>query len=131
MKILILLVGFMLFVSMQQNVPWTAPASADAVLNPLAGNAEAAKAGGMLFSKQCVICHGNKGVGDGVVGINLNPRPGNLLLPKAQKLTDGALFWKISNGKAPMPTFKAALSETQRWQLVDYVRELDKLYNKH
>jgi len=131
MKSLFTILAFLLLVSMQQTGQWTAPPSADAVKNPLAHNPQAAKEGATLFTKQCLMCHGNKGMGDGPVGINLNPRPGNLLLPKAQKLTDGALFWKISNGKAPMPTFKSSLTETQRWQLVDYIRELDKLYNKH
>lgn len=131
MKILLTVIAFFLLVSMQQAQQWNAPASADAVKNPLTGNAQATKEGAALFSKQCLMCHGAKGMGDGIVGINLNPRPGNLLLPKAQKLSDGAIFWKISNGKAPMPTFKGALTETQRWQLVNYVRELEKLYNKH
>lgn len=131
MKFLPAFIAFLLLSFMLQAQQWTAPASADAVKNPLTGNAQATKEGGNLFAKQCLMCHGAKGMGDGIVGINLNPRPGNLLLPKAQKLTDGAIFWKISNGKAPMPTFKAALNETQRWQLVNYVRELDKLYNKH
>jgi mono/diheme cytochrome c family protein len=130
MKTLLTVLAFMLLVSMQQAVQWTAPASADAVKNPLAGNAQATKEGATLFTKQCLMCHGSKGMGDGPVGINLNPRPGNLLLPKAQKLTDGAIFWKITNGKAPMPTFKTSLTETQRWQLVNYVRELERLYKK-
>jgi len=131
MKTFFTILAFLLFVSMQQAVQWNAPASADAVKNPLAGNAQAIKDGGALFTKQCLMCHGNKGMGDGPVGINLSPRPGNLLLPKAQKMSDGAIFWKITNGKAPMPTFKSSLTETQRWQLVDYIRDLNRLYNKH
>jgi mono/diheme cytochrome c family protein len=38
------------------------------------------------------------------------------------KLTDGELFWKISEGHRPMPAFQGKLSEEERWQLVDYIR---------
>jgi len=37
-------------------------------------------------------------------------------------MTDGELFWKISEGRRPMPEFKKRLTEEQRWQLVNYVR---------
>ena len=38
------------------------------------------------------------------------------------RMTDGELFWKISEGHRPMPAFKNKLSEEERWQLVDYIR---------
>ena len=37
-------------------------------------------------------------------------------------MTDGEIFWKISEGRAPMPGFKKQLSEEDRWQLVHYLR---------
>ena len=51
-------------------------------------------------------------------------RPGNLSDSKLWKQSDGALFWKISEGKTPMPSFQETYTEEQRWQLVDYVRTL-------
>ena len=36
--------------------------------------------------------------------------------------TDGELFYKISEGKKPMPVFKNKLSEEQRWELVFLIR---------
>jgi mono/diheme cytochrome c family protein len=41
-----------------------------------------------------------------------------------KKATDGELFWKITEGRPPMPSYEHQLSETQRWQLVNYLREL-------
>ena len=38
--------------------------------------------------------------------------------------TDGELFWKISEGKTPMPGFGKEFSETDRWLLVNYIRTL-------
>ena len=36
-------------------------------------------------------------------------------------ITDGELYWQITKGARPMPSFES-LSEQERWQLVDYVR---------
>jgi len=38
--------------------------------------------------------------------------------------TDGAIFWKISEGNSPMPAFQEAFSDAQRWDIVNYVRTL-------
>ena len=40
---------------------------------------------------------------------------------------DGAIFWKITNGRPPMASYKLALKDSQRWQLVNYIRELGKV----
>jgi mono/diheme cytochrome c family protein len=37
-------------------------------------------------------------------------------------VTDGEIFYQISEGRKPMPAFKRKLTEEQRWQLVLYVR---------
>jgi len=37
-------------------------------------------------------------------------------------VTDGELFYKISEGKKPMPVFKTKLSEDDRWHLVLLIR---------
>ncbi len=39
-------------------------------------------------------------------------------------MTDGEIFYKISNGKKPMPPMNRKLSETERWQVVHHVRTL-------
>jgi mono/diheme cytochrome c family protein len=32
----------------------------------------------------------------------------------------------MSEGRGPMPTWKETLSDKERWQLVDYIRKLNK-----
>jgi mono/diheme cytochrome c family protein len=39
-----------------------------------------------------------------------------------EEMTDGEIFWKIGEGRRPMPSFKKRLTDDQRWQLVNYVR---------
>lgn len=108
------------------NSVWKAPKSADSIKNPLAKNLEAAKDGKNLFQTYCVTCHGDKGEGNGISAAGLNPKPANLTLKRIQKQSDGALFWKITTGKPPMVSWKYALSKKQRWELVDYIRQLAK-----
>ena len=109
-----------------QQAVFTAPASADAKLNPLKGDAGATAEGKKIYDANCSICHGMKGMGDGVAAAGLSKPPSNHSSAAVQKLTDGAIFWKITEGNSPMPAYKAVYSETQRWQLVNYIRTLAK-----
>ena len=101
---------------------WKAPPEADKLINPLKGNAAATSEGKKIFTLMCAMCHGEKGKGDGAAGLLLHPRPANYTLPKTQEQSDGVLFWKMSEGRTPMASYKTALTETQRWQLVNYLR---------
>jgi glucose/arabinose dehydrogenase len=38
--------------------------------------------------------------------------------------SDGALFWKVTNGRVNMPPFKEILSEQQRWHVISYIRKI-------
>lgn len=105
---------------------WEAPASANNLKNPLAGNANAAKDGKTLYISYCAPCHGEKGKGDGVAGGALSPKPANHSSALVQAQTDGAIFWKMSEGKGAMQAYKASLTETQRWSLVNFIRTLKK-----
>ncbi len=128
-KYLILLsviVSSLLIVASTQPGDWKAPPEADKLINPIKGDAKATASGKKLYNQMCAICHGNKGKGDGMAGINLNPRPGDLSGEKFQSQTDGAVFWKISEGRSPMASYKTALTETQRWHLINYLRTLKK-----
>lgn len=128
MKIVIVLVTiFILFgFSFRNNSStideWKAPLQADKLTNPLKGDASATAEGKIIYMQMCIICHGDKGKGDGVAGVALNPKPGNFVTQKVQAQTDGALFWKITEGRPPMASYKGIFTETQRWQLVNYIR---------
>jgi cytochrome c len=110
----------------QSNTKWVAPKEADDVKNPVKGIMKETEKGKTIFNAQCALCHGPQGNGDGPGGLKLNPRPGVLSSDAVQKQTDGALFWKITNGKPPMASYKFTYSDKQRWDLVNYIRELRK-----
>lgn len=108
-----------------QQLTWKAPASADKLVNPLKHDPASIQAGKTIYESMCVICHGEKGKGNGAAGVSLTPRPANFLAITVRHESDGAIFWKLSEGNPPMAAYKTLLTETQRWQLVDYIRQLE------
>jgi mono/diheme cytochrome c family protein len=103
----------------QPDPGWQAPPPAVAKKNPLATRPAAAAGGGKLFARNCVECHGQDGSG------LVKKSSADLQLPIVQTQSDGALFWKITNGNPDhgMPSF-SRLPELQRWQLVLHLRTL-------
>jgi mono/diheme cytochrome c family protein len=109
-----------------QSNKWIAPKEADNVKNPLAGNTEILKYAKVVYTTYCGPCHGDKGKGDGVAASGLATKPADHSSDYVQKQTDGALYWMITEGRNPMPTYKTALTDNQRWELVNYIRTLAK-----
>jgi mono/diheme cytochrome c family protein len=105
---------------------WVAPASADEIVNPLKNDANAAESGKKIYKVLCVICHGAKGKGDGAAGAGLTPKPTNLTTAEVQSQTDGAIFWKMEEGRPPMASYKTAVPEKNRWEIINYIRTLKK-----
>ena len=113
-----------LFAFAPKQQVWTAPAAAAKVANPIASNAQSIAAGKVLYIKNCNDCHGKKGKGDGPKSGDLDKSPKDFTKEAFQSQADGILFWKMTEGRKPMPSFKKDLSEEQRWQVINYVRTL-------
>lgn len=113
----------------QSSKTWTAPQSAEQLKNPLAGNTSVLPEAKKLYISNCSPCHGKSGKGDGIAAAGLNPKPADHTSAAVQKESDGSLFWKIGDGHTPMPAYKNALTDTQRWELVNYIRSLYKKKN--
>ena len=105
---------------------WSAPAAEAQKKNPVAATESSLAAGRKIYSKTCVMCHGKTGDADGPAVIELNIHPAKLSDPKVATESEGALFWKVTTGKKPMPAYGKRLSETDRWNLVNYIRTLSK-----
>ena len=113
--------------TMQQEVKkWDAPASAKSIKNPVAANADNLSEGKTLYEKHCKSCHGATGKGNGPKAANLDVSCKDFTKPDFSKQTDVEMYWKITNGRDPMPSFKAKASNDERWQMVNYIRTLAK-----
>ena len=85
-----------------------------------------AAAGKDLWATNCKSCHGVKGLGDGSKAEKIDISCGDFSSKDFQSLTDGEIFFKTTSGRKPMPSFKEKLSDTERWQLVAFMRTLKK-----
>lgn len=103
---------------------WVAPATAAQRKNPVAVNQSSLAAGQKIYGKRCIGCHGKTGNGDGPDAVDLGIHPAKLSNPEMREETDGALFWKITAGKKPMPSYSTRLSPTDRWNVINYLRTL-------
>lgn len=102
---------------------WPVPEEAKQLQNPLQPSAAVLKSAKAVYQDKCAQCHGDTGKGDGRDATRYDPSPADFTDPKRMSnVTDGELFYKISEGKKPMPVFKTKLSEDQRWELVLLIR---------
>jgi mono/diheme cytochrome c family protein len=108
----------------QTKAQWTAPAAEARKKNPVASNEASIAAGQKIYLKRCVACHGKTGNGDGPDAADLGIHPAKLSDPAVRQETDGALFWKITVGKKPMPNYGTRLSPSDRWNVINYLRSL-------
>ena len=108
----------------QKNKPWVTPDAQAKVANPLPANDQTIAEGKKVYASKCNDCHGKKGKGDGPKSADLDVSPMDFTKADFQKQPDGALYWKISEGRKPMPAFKSELSKEQRWQVINYIRTL-------
>ena len=110
-----------------QDKPWPVPDKFKNMKNPVAADAASIAAGKALWSTHCKSCHGAKGLGDGSKAAQLKTEPGDFSAAGMQNQTDGALMYKVSEGRDDMPGFKKKIpDEDDMWNLVNFMRTLKK-----
>jgi len=110
-----------------EKKPWPVPDNYKNTKNPVASNAESIADGKTLYSTHCKSCHGAKGLGDGSKAATLKTEPGNFSSADFQAQPDGGIFYKTSEGRDDMPSFKKKIADKDDiWSIVNYVRTLKK-----
>ena len=103
--------------------PWIVPEAAKQVPNPLKPSQANLPMAHQLYDDKCAECHGDSGKGDGSQAKMYNPRPQDFTdAARMNSISDGELFYKITEGHRPMPSFKKRFTDEQRWQLVLLLR---------
>ncbi|MGH9443277.1 MAG: c-type cytochrome [Thermoanaerobaculia bacterium] len=97
--------------------------------NPFANDPGAAAVGMAHYKENCLDCHGARDIESEEFAKGLNPAPPMLDMRGTQKMSDGELFWIISNGfrMTGMPAFSPTHSEAEIWKIVAFVHHLPKL----
>jgi mono/diheme cytochrome c family protein len=121
--LLALIVVVVAYTAFQENKPWVITEEAKGRKNPVPPSESAIIAAKPLYKENCAQCHGDTGKGDGSEALRYDPKPADFTdAPHMNAVTDGALFYQISQGRKPMPSFKRRMTENQRWQLVLLIR---------
>ena len=106
------------------------PSDYASLTNPLPQTIETLEQGKAIWTRECFICHGDSGQGEGLYGKFVKPSPADFNNPSAYgtladpSYTDADYYWRISEGLpwSAMPVWKVKYSEDDRWSLVYYIR---------
>ncbi len=98
--------------------------------NPLAEDfsEESLKVGLKFYQTNCLLCHGAQGQGleNSSITEKMASKPPSLLSAKIIKWTDGQIYHVITMGQGTMGPYASHIPQAYRWQVVNYVRHLQK-----
>lgn len=96
--------------------------------SPVPYNKKSIERGKEVFDIHCTVCHGPQGKGDGIIVITGKGfYPVNLLAPGTVRRSDGFIYAYIRyGGKVMMPSYRENISEEDAWNVVNYIRSLQK-----
>jgi mono/diheme cytochrome c family protein len=93
--------------------------------NPVKSTLASVENGKLLFHIYCSPCHGAEAKGDGPVGKKF-VSPTDLTLEVSRNRPDGYIFATIREGGSTMPSQADGLSPKETWDVVNYLRSLQK-----
>lgn len=96
------------------------------ITNPFTrGDTIALRVGQVMFERNCAVCHGPQGKGDGpIIGPGKFPMAPDLTLPVTRGRSDGYIYAVIRAGRGLMPAYGPRMNHLERWATVEYVRQL-------
>lgn len=98
--------------------------------NPFAGedSDEILKVGNKMYETNCAVCHGHQGEGaaNSSVGQKMGLQPPSLLSAKVVGWSDGQIYHVITMGQGLMGPYASHIPQEYRWQVVNYIRHLQK-----
>lgn len=118
----IILAAALFSINLASGQDWLVPEGEGTAVNPLPFNNTTVNEGKAVYEKNCKSCHGDPGKNNVIA---LVPPPPDIASEKMQANTDGSMFWKLNTGRNGMPMFKSTLTETQLWQVINFIRKYD------
>lgn len=98
------------------------PVKMSMTANPLPNTPEVVATGKAIFERNCQMCHGSEGRGDGAAAQALATKPANLRL--LNNKPEGLIAMRIIGGGSVMPAWKNILTEEEIWQLSRYIKTI-------
>jgi len=100
------------------------------IKNPLPWTPENIRQGGILYTKNCAMCHGDASDGEGMFTRALQPRPADFRdTGTIAQLDENYLYWRIKKGgpglprgsidyRSAMPVWEGELTDEQIWKII-------------
>lgn len=112
------------------GIHFTLPNKYISIKNPLPWTEENIREGGILYTQNCAMCHGDAQDGNGVFARAWQPRPANFRdTGTIAQLDENYLYWRIKEGgpglpkgsidyRSSMPVWDGVLSDEQIWKII-------------
>lgn len=112
------------------GIHFTLPNKYIAVQNPLPWTEDNIREGGILYTKNCAMCHGDAQDGSGLFARAWQPRPANLRdTGTIAQLDENYLYWRIKEGgpalpkgsieyRSAMPVWEGVLTDDEIWKII-------------
>ncbi|HEY5599445.1 MAG TPA: c-type cytochrome [Candidatus Manganitrophaceae bacterium] len=97
-----------------------------ALKNPAPATPDSIETGRRLFDAICAVCHGADAKGKGPISKKLVIPPADLTSASTAARPDGYYYVVMRQGGAVMPSQAEALSSRDRWDIVNYLRDLQR-----
>jgi mono/diheme cytochrome c family protein len=94
--------------------------------NPLQATPENLAKGKDQFNTYCAPCHGESAQGNGPVAHILAKPPKSLLVGAIKDRPDGYIYGAIRDGVLSSPSYAEEMPAEQRWQVVMYLRSMQR-----
>jgi len=103
-----------------------------ATKNPLPWTEENIRQGGILYTKNCAMCHGDAQDGNGLFARVWQPKPANFRdTGTIAQLDENYLFWRIKEGgpalptgsigyRSAMPVWDGVLTDDEIWKIITF-----------
>jgi len=112
------------------GIHFTLPNKYVSIQNPLPWTEENIREGGILYTKNCAMCHGDAQDGNGLFARAWQPRPANFRdLGTIAQLDENYLYWRIKEGgpglpkgsieyRSAMPVWDGVLTDDEIWKII-------------
>ncbi len=112
------------------GIHFSLPSQYISIRNPLPWTAENIREGGILYTRNCAMCHGDSQDGNGLFARAWQPKPANFRdTGTIAQLDENYLYWRIKEGgpglpkgsieyRSAMPVWDGVLTDEQIWKII-------------
>jgi len=116
--VIVFLVSSMVCLVAAEKIVWPISPIKAKKKNPVEYDASSIGQGKKLYSQWCMTCHGSGAKGDGPSAYAQTPHPPDLTDPSVWNEGDGGVYWRMTEGRESMPSFKTLITSKQRWEIL-------------